>query len=100
MSNTNFCSINCAQGATDLNMLTMGACFLEGYLTSTIEVDKFDDWASCRTKRTSTCESVDHALNGIFVGGIRDSIDGFKELAGLGPVFKDTMGTCTAAWKS
>ena len=96
MATTNFCSINCAKGVTGQGPLLNAACFMEGYITSTIEADHFDEWASCRVKKTDACGQVESALNDFFGGSM---MAGVKELEGTIDAIKDMAGTCTSAWK-
>ena len=96
MATTNFCSIDCASGTTAPNLIAAAACFTEGFIDASITVDKLDDWASCRTKKTNACEQVESALNDVFDVGM---MAGINELKGMTTMFADTATTCKNAWK-
>merc|ERR1712013_177785 len=78
-----------------MNIISMAACFTEGFIEASITADNLDGWQSCRDKKTSTCNAVESALNEVFDGKM---MAGVKELMGMTNSLKETMTTCKTAW--
>ena len=76
-------------------MLAKAACFVDGFLETSIAADKYDDWALCRTMKKHTCDLVETALDELFDGKM---ISGINMLKGMGDQLQDTMGTCKPAY--
>ena len=89
----NFCAIDCTT-RTDSPFSNM-ACFAEGFITSTINVDGLDKWGQCREKKTSTCASLETALDTFFDTSKVQAVSLFKAL--VEPA-KDTLNTCKDAY--
>ena len=94
-SSTNFCQLTCTAGAVQPNMLAKAACFVDGFIETSIAADKYDDWAQCRTMRKHTCDLVETGLDELFDGKM---IAGINMLKGMGSLFQDTIGVCKPAY--
>ena len=89
----NFCAIDCTTASA--NPLTNLACFTEGFITSTSDVDGLDNWTQCRAKKTTTCQALESAFDMFFDQSKIKSIQMFKDL--VTPA-KDTLTTCKEAY--
>ena len=89
----NFCAIDCTT-PTDSPFSNM-SCFAEGFITSTIQVDGLDAWAQCREKKTTTCRTLEDALDTFFDTSKIQGVSKFKAL--VAPA-KDTLNTCKDAY--
>ena len=95
MSSTNFCQLACTKGAVQPNMLGQAACFIDGFIETTITADKYDDWGQCRVMRKHTCDMLEEGLDTLFDGKM---ISGINMLKGMGSLLQDTMATCKPAY--
>ena len=76
-------------------MLAQAACFIDGFIETTITADKYDDWSQCRTMRKHTCDELESALDTLFDGRM---ISGINMLKGMGSLFQDAMTVCKPAY--